>query len=60
VVECYHVFGALNCPYKINGMFSFTPDGNTVVGESLDVRGFWVGWQRGGLWVTHGGVALPI
>ena len=39
-------------PYKINGMFSFTPDGHSLLGESLDVRGFWVAEA---VWVTHGG-----
>jgi len=39
-------------PYKINGMFSFTADGHSLLGESLDVRGFWVAEA---VWVTHGG-----
>src|SRR5207247_1083930 len=30
----------------------FTPDGNPLVGESLEVRGFWVAEA---VWVTHGG-----
>ncbi len=38
--------------YKINGMFSFTPDGMPVLGESLDVRGLWVAEA---VWITHGG-----
>jgi glycine cleavage system T protein len=37
--------------YKINGMFSFTPDGNPLVGES-EVAGLWVAEA---VWVTHGG-----
>jgi dimethylglycine oxidase len=37
--------------YQINGMFSFTPDGNPVVGES-HVEGFWVAEA---VWVTQGG-----
>lgn len=41
-----------DCPYKINGMFSFTPDANPLLGESLDVRGFWVAEA---VWVTHAG-----
>jgi len=36
----------------INGMFSFTPDGQSLLGESPDVRGFWVAEA---VWVTHGG-----
>ena len=38
--------------YKINGMFSFTADGHSLLGESLDVHGFWVAEA---VWVTHGG-----
>ena len=38
--------------YKINGIFSFTPDGMPVLGESLDVRGFWVAEA---VWITHAG-----
>jgi glycine cleavage system T protein len=37
--------------YTINGMFSFTPDGNPILGES-EVRGLWVAEA---VWVTHGG-----
>jgi glycine cleavage system aminomethyltransferase T len=36
---------------KINGMFSFTPDGNPVLGET-HVRGLWVAEA---VWITHGG-----
>jgi glycine cleavage system aminomethyltransferase T/glycine/D-amino acid oxidase-like deaminating enzyme len=36
----------------INGMFSFTPDMGSIVGESADVRGFWI---CEAVWVTHGG-----
>ncbi|MGH2391184.1 MAG: GcvT family protein, partial [Chloroflexota bacterium] len=35
-----------------NGMFSFTPDGQSLIGESMGVRGFWVAEA---VWVTHGG-----
>jgi dimethylglycine oxidase len=35
----------------INGMFSFTPDMGSVVGESADVRGLWI---CEAVWVTHG------
>ncbi|MEM6254273.1 MAG: FAD-dependent oxidoreductase [Cyanobacteria bacterium P01_D01_bin.156] len=38
--------------YKINGMFSFTPDSGSVVGESSKTKGFWVAEA---VWVTHGG-----
>lgn len=35
---------------SINGMFSFTPDGGSIVGESATVRGVWV---CEAVWVTH-------
>ena len=35
---------------SLNGMFSFTPDAGSVVGESATVRGFWV---CEAVWVTH-------
>ncbi len=34
----------------INGIFSFTPDGAPLMGESRDVRGF---WMAEAVWVTH-------
>ena len=34
----------------VNGLFSFTPDGFPLIGESRDVRGFWVAEA---VWVTH-------
>jgi glycine cleavage system aminomethyltransferase T/glycine/D-amino acid oxidase-like deaminating enzyme len=37
---------------SINGMFSFTPDAGSIVGESAAVRGVWV---CEALWVTHAG-----
>ena len=36
----------------LNGMFSFTPDGGSIVGESAKVRGVWV---CEAVWVTHAG-----
>ena len=36
---------------KVNGMFSFTPDAHTLIGESLEVRGF---WSCEAVWLTHG------
>jgi glycine cleavage system T protein len=38
--------------YKIHGIFSFTPDGNPLLGEHLDVKGFWVAEA---VWITHSG-----
>ncbi len=35
---------------SLNGMFSFTPDAGSVVGESATVHGFWV---CEAVWVTH-------
>jgi glycine cleavage system aminomethyltransferase T/glycine/D-amino acid oxidase-like deaminating enzyme len=35
---------------SLNGMFSFTPDAGSVVGESAEVRGIWV---CEAVWVTH-------
>ena len=37
---------------QFNGLFSFTPDGNSILGETPDVRGFWVAEA---VWVTHAG-----
>jgi glycine cleavage system aminomethyltransferase T/glycine/D-amino acid oxidase-like deaminating enzyme len=37
---------------SINGMFSFTPDASSIVGESGKVRGVWV---CEAVWVTHAG-----
>ncbi|WP_026361205.1 GcvT family protein [Amycolatopsis nigrescens] len=41
-----------------NGVFSFTPDGHSLVGESAEVRGFWVAEA---IWVTHSaGIAKAV
>ncbi len=41
-----------------NGVFSFTPDGGSLVGESKEVAGFWVAEA---VWVTHSaGVAKAV
>ena len=37
---------------RINGVFSFTVDGQSILGESLIARGFWVAEA---IWFTHGG-----
>ena len=34
----------------INGLFSFTPDGGSLLGESREVRSF---WMAEAVWVTH-------
>ena len=41
-----------------NGIFSFTPDGGPLIGESADVAGFWIAEA---VWVTHSaGVARAV
>ncbi|HEX6352935.1 FAD-dependent oxidoreductase [Actinophytocola sp.] len=41
-----------------NGIFSFTPDGGPLIGESPDVAGFWLAEA---VWVTHSsGVARAV
>ncbi|MDQ6877316.1 MAG: FAD-dependent oxidoreductase [Candidatus Dormibacteraeota bacterium] len=35
---------------SFNGLFSFTPDGNPLLGESREVKGFWVAEA---IWITH-------
>lgn len=44
--------GATRVDYALNGMFSFTPDGLPVMGESPAVRGAWIAEA---VWITHGG-----
>jgi len=38
--------------HSINGIFSFTPDGMPLLGESPQVRGLWV---AAAVWITHAG-----
>ncbi|RSM43592.1 FAD-dependent oxidoreductase [Amycolatopsis balhimycina DSM 5908] len=41
-----------------NGIFSFTPDGQSLIGESAGVRGFWLAEA---VWVTHSaGIAKAV
>ncbi len=41
-----------------NGIFSFTPDGGPLIGESAEVQGFWIAEA---VWVTHSaGVARAV
>ena len=37
---------------KFNGIFSFTPDGFPILGESPSLRGF---WSAQAVWITHAG-----
>jgi len=39
---------------RLNGVFSFTPDANSLLGEWPDLRGLWLAEA---VWVTHGGGA---
>jgi glycine cleavage system T protein len=49
--ELYPSLRSAGLVEKVNGMFSFTPDAHTLIGESLDVRGF---WSCEAVWLTHG------
>ena len=49
VVPCLRGVGL---EYKVNGMFSFTPDGMPLLGESPQLRGF---WMAEAVWITHAG-----
>lgn len=49
--ELYPPLKSAELVEKINGMFSFTPDGHSLIGESLEVRGF---WACEAVWITHG------
>ncbi|MDQ6712848.1 MAG: FAD-dependent oxidoreductase [Candidatus Dormibacteraeota bacterium] len=49
--ELYPPLSSAELVEKVNGMFSFTPDAHTLIGESLDVRGF---WSCEAVWLTHG------
>ena len=39
-------------PFRINGIFAFTPDGQSLLGQSSQLEGFWL---AEGVWLTHGG-----
>ncbi|MCY3775409.1 MAG: FAD-dependent oxidoreductase, partial [Candidatus Aminicenantes bacterium] len=39
-------------PFRINGIFAFTPDGQSLLGQSAHLKGFWL---AEGVWLTHGG-----
>jgi glycine cleavage system aminomethyltransferase T/glycine/D-amino acid oxidase-like deaminating enzyme len=51
-IELIPPLGGVDLTYRINGMFSFTPDGFPVLGEAEHIEGFWVAEA---VWVTHGG-----
>lgn len=50
-VELLPALGGVEIAHAFNGMFSFTPDGLPLIGESAAVRGFWVAEA---VWVTQG------
>ncbi|MFD8913939.1 FAD-dependent oxidoreductase [Streptomyces sp. NPDC059575] len=59
--ECRRLLPALRgteIESGFNGVFSFTPDGMPVLGESRELRGFWLAEA---VWVTHSaGVAKAV
>ncbi|ATL26158.1 GcvT family protein [Streptomyces formicae] len=59
--DCRHLLPALRgteVEEGFNGVFSFTPDGMPVLGESRALRGFWLAEA---VWVTHSaGVAKAV
>ncbi len=53
--DAHHRFPAMaaaGMAQSFNGLFSFTPDLQSILGEARGVRGFWVAEA---VWVTHGG-----
>lgn len=53
-VDLIPALGQVEIAEAINGMFSFTPDGFPLLGESDRLRGFWVAEA---IWITHAGGA---
>ena len=51
-LELFPCLHGVPLTYRINGIFSFTPDGLPLIGESQAARGFWVAEA---VWLTHGG-----
>ncbi|MBI2460939.1 MAG: FAD-dependent oxidoreductase [Candidatus Rokubacteria bacterium] len=51
-VELLPALRGVELVHRINGLFSFTPDGFPIIGESLEVRGLWVAEA---VWITHAG-----
>lgn len=57
-VDLLPALGAARLDYAINGIFSFTADGFPLLGESRQVRGFWLAEA---IWITHAaGVARSV
>lgn len=50
--------GRTDLGHRFNGMFSFTPDGNPLMGETLKIKDLWLAEA---VWVTHAaGVAKAV
>lgn len=49
-LELMPALGKTEIAEPLNGLFSFTPDGMPVMGESKEARGFWVAEA---VWITH-------
>lgn len=57
-VELMPRIGPAGLGEAFDGVFSFTPDGYPLIGESLEARGFWVAES---VWITHSvGVARAL
>ncbi len=57
-VELMPRIGPAGVGEAFDGVFSFTPDGYPLMGESLEARGFWVAES---VWITHAvGVARAL
>ncbi|MDQ3767545.1 MAG: FAD-dependent oxidoreductase [Actinomycetota bacterium] len=48
--ELLPALSTLDIEESFNGLFSFTPDGMPLIGESREVRGF---WAAEAVWITH-------
>jgi dimethylglycine oxidase len=53
-IELLPALGRVEIASAINGMFSFTPDGFPLLGESERLQGFWLAEA---IWITHAGGA---
>ncbi len=50
--ELFPCLRGASFPFRINGIFAFTPDGQSLLGQSAQLEGFWL---AEGVWLTHGG-----
>ena len=51
-MELFPCLRGASFPLRINGIFAFTPDGQSLLGRSAQLEGFWL---AEGVWLTHGG-----